>query len=80
MTVKQKKLVNPNYGISLCKFRWTTCFGLSYDHHQVRNSSYGPDDGHMNDPNMYSNKFTLIHFIIWFNKFVVFDGHIGNVN
>ena len=39
--------------MSLCKFLWTTCFGHSYDHHQVRKeiamhgdffSSYGPDD------------------------------------
>jgi hypothetical protein len=38
MTVKHNKFVKPNYGMPLCKFRWTTCFGHSYDHHQVRKS------------------------------------------
>jgi hypothetical protein len=37
MTVKHNKFVKPNYGMPLCKFRWTTCFG---------------HDDHMNDRNM----------------------------
>jgi len=28
----------PDYRMSLFKFLWTTCFGHSYDHHQVRKS------------------------------------------
>jgi hypothetical protein len=52
MTVKHNKFVKPNYVMSLCKFRWTTCLGHLYDHHQVHNSSYGPDVGHMNDRSM----------------------------
>jgi hypothetical protein len=38
MNVKHNKFVKPNYRMSLCKFRWNTCFGHSYDHHQVRKS------------------------------------------
>jgi hypothetical protein len=26
-----QQFVKPNYGMSLCKFRWTACFGHSYD-------------------------------------------------
>jgi hypothetical protein len=46
MTVKDNKFVKPNYGMSLCKFRRTTKL------HDNFFSSYGPDDGHMNDQNM----------------------------
>jgi hypothetical protein len=33
-----QQFVKPDYRLSLCKFLWTTCFGHSYNHHQVRKS------------------------------------------